>query len=592
TDDRTPTLNGTAEANSIVHIYNGTTLLGSTQATPAGTWSYTTPTLNFTNYTFKATATDEAENTSGYSAERSIVIDTAAPTAPVITAVMDNAGTATGDIANGGSTDDTTPTLRGTAEANSIVKVYNGTTLLGSVQATPAGTWEYTHRTALTNGTTYTFRATATDAAENVSGYSANRAVIIDTTAPTAPVITTVMDNVGNATGNIANGGNTDDTTPTLNGTAEAGSVVRITVDNGAVYSVTATGGTWTWTPPAGLALGNHSFSVTATDAADNTSGATTRTLTIVAPTTSGTENFEGAVTGKPMSYASGLNIISAPGNDTARIVYSQVGGPADWSNGLHFGPDSGGGTVSPGPMVFNVGGTTDITFNISGYGGSGQAGQVASIIILDTAGAQLYSGTTGGTSFTFTAPTGRLIGNISLDTNDNSGLMIDNLVWGAQTVVTTAAISSTESVEEVESSKETAADEHAAATLDHDTHTLTLTNAEQPIDLSYILGNNEPVTTVDMANGTPDVLNITLDDVLSLGEMNAFIEDGMKQMMIQGEEGDVVNLDDQLNGTDPTEWAKATQAVEVAGVRYDVFQHSTSSVELLVQEGVTTNLT
>ncbi|MFA2535943.1 Ig-like domain-containing protein, partial [Pseudomonas chlororaphis subsp. aurantiaca] len=82
--------------------------------------------------------------TSGYSGSRAVTIDTTPPGAPVITSVMDNMGTVTGDIANGGRTDDTTPTLNGTAEANSIVRVYNGTTLLGSVQASGTGAWSYT----------------------------------------------------------------------------------------------------------------------------------------------------------------------------------------------------------------------------------------------------------------------------------------------------------------------------------------------------------------------------------------------------------------------------------------------------------------
>ncbi|MFA2535944.1 Ig-like domain-containing protein, partial [Pseudomonas chlororaphis subsp. aurantiaca] len=85
---------------------------------------------------------------------------------------------------------------------------------LGSVQASGTGAWSYTP-TALTNGTTYTFRVDATDAAGNTSGYSASRTITIDTAPPGAPVITSVMDNEGTVTGDIANGGTTDDTTPT-----------------------------------------------------------------------------------------------------------------------------------------------------------------------------------------------------------------------------------------------------------------------------------------------------------------------------------------------------------------------------------------
>jgi hypothetical protein len=123
------------------------------------------------------------------------------------------------------------------------------------------------------------------------------------------------------------------------------------------------------------------------------------------------------------------------------------------------------------------------------------------------------------------------------------------------------------------------------------ESNTLSIMHSEQPIDLAQIVDNNEMITTIDMSNGGQDVLNITLDDLLTHGETDAFIADGAKQMMIQGEEGDVVNIEAQLEGTDPTDWAKEAEAVEVAGVRYEVYQNSAMNVELLVQEGVTTNL-
>ncbi|MFA2535927.1 Ig-like domain-containing protein, partial [Pseudomonas chlororaphis subsp. aurantiaca] len=176
------------------------------------------------DHNFTVIVTDPAGNASVESDPYLIIIDTKEPNAPTIDSVIDDMGTVTGDIANGGRTDDTTPTLNGTAEAGSIVRIYNGTTLLGSVQANAStGAWSYTP-TALTNGTTYNFQVNATDAAGNTSGYSGSRAVTIDTTPPGAPVITSVMDNEGTVTGDIANGGTTDDTTPTLNGTAEANS--------------------------------------------------------------------------------------------------------------------------------------------------------------------------------------------------------------------------------------------------------------------------------------------------------------------------------------------------------------------------------
>jgi hypothetical protein len=73
----------------------------------------------------------------------------------VITAISDNIGTITGPIANGGSTNDTTPTLTGTIAtalaAGSTIRVYRNDVDAGN--ATVIGTsWSYTPATALTSG--------------------------------------------------------------------------------------------------------------------------------------------------------------------------------------------------------------------------------------------------------------------------------------------------------------------------------------------------------------------------------------------------------------------------------------------------------
>ena len=65
-------------------------------------------------------------------------------TTPIITGAYDNVGTVQGNVANGGYTNDTTPTLSGTAEANSTVSLYDGATLVTTVTADGSGNWSYT----------------------------------------------------------------------------------------------------------------------------------------------------------------------------------------------------------------------------------------------------------------------------------------------------------------------------------------------------------------------------------------------------------------------------------------------------------------
>jgi hypothetical protein len=160
-----------------VTVYDGSTELGTTSANSSGAWTFTTATLtNGSTYTFNATATDSASNVSAVSANYTITVDTTAPNAPVISPI-------TGTVASGESTDDTVLLIAGTAEPNSSVTVYDGSTSLGTINANGSGDWMFTTDT-LTNGSTYTFNATATDSAGNVSAVSANYIITIDTAPP------------------------------------------------------------------------------------------------------------------------------------------------------------------------------------------------------------------------------------------------------------------------------------------------------------------------------------------------------------------------------------------------------------------------
>ncbi|MBU9843486.1 Ig-like domain-containing protein, partial [Rahnella ecdela] len=91
-------------------------------------------------------------------------IDTIAPVAPVITDVVDDSGAQNVDVAQNGSTSDTTPQIQGTGNAEGdIITVYNGDEVLGSAMVGADGTWSFTPD-ALADGT-YDITVTETDAA-------------------------------------------------------------------------------------------------------------------------------------------------------------------------------------------------------------------------------------------------------------------------------------------------------------------------------------------------------------------------------------------------------------------------------------------
>ncbi|EHJ3960539.1 TPA: BapA/Bap/LapF family large adhesin [Salmonella enterica subsp. enterica serovar Typhimurium] len=285
TNDPTPTFSGTAEAGATITLYENGTVIGTTTAQPDGAWSVSTSTLASGTHVITAVATDAAGNSSPNSTAFTLTVDTTAPQTPILTSVVDDvAGGVTGNLANGQITNDNRPTLNGTAEAGSVVSIYDGDTLLGVTSANASGAWSFTPTTGLNDGTR-TLTVTATDPAGNVSPATSGFTIVVDTLAPTVPLITSIVDDVPNNTGAIGNGQSTNDTQPTLNGTAEANSAVSI-FDNGAlVATVNANAsGNWSWTPTAALGQGSHAYSVSAADAAGNVSAASP-SITIIVDT-------------------------------------------------------------------------------------------------------------------------------------------------------------------------------------------------------------------------------------------------------------------------------------------------------------------
>ncbi|MCM7258841.1 Ig-like domain-containing protein [Enterobacter hormaechei] len=273
TDDNTPTLSGRAEPGSTVNIIDNGQVIGSTKVNPDGTWSFTPDqALSNGEHDLTTTVTDPSGNTGPEGSHVVITVDVV-PGKVEITGVTDDAGSVTGSLSQNAVTDDTRPQISGTAKAGSTVTIMDGSNVLGTTTAGADGTWSFTPSVDLGRGD-HTFTATAKDPMGNESS-SSSWTVTIDTDAPVKPTIDAALDDVGSVQGNLANGGTTDDPTPTLSGKAEAGSTVKIYDQNGLLGEVTAKAdGTWSFSPVAKLPEGEHRFHVTATDRAGNTSSA------------------------------------------------------------------------------------------------------------------------------------------------------------------------------------------------------------------------------------------------------------------------------------------------------------------------------
>lgn len=396
TDDTTPTLNGTATANATVTVYENGQPIGTAQADGTGAWSFTPSTpLSSGSHTWTATVTDAAGNVSPASPGFTLVVDTTAPNAPVISQAIDDVGSITGPITSGQTTDDTVPRLVGTSEPFATVNIYEGTTLVGTGTADGTGNWSIVLNTTLATGA-HSFTAQATDVAGNTSVSSASFSLTIDTTPPALPVLTSILDDVGNAPTPVANGGLTNDAQPTLSGTAEAGSTVKI-FDNGVqIGSVTATGGAWSFTPSPALGNGSHNLTFTATDAAGNVSAPTAGyvinvdTLAPSAPVISSVVDDVGSVTGP----------ITGPTNDTRPTLNGTA--EANATVRIYDGitlvgtvtADASGNWTLPQTTTTLTQGTHNFTATATDAAGNTSVASTVTTIIVDTTAPTAPTGT------------------------------------------------------------------------------------------------------------------------------------------------------------------------------------------------------
>ena len=311
-DTAAQTLSGTAEANSTVtvSVTGATTAKYTTTADASGNWSQPIGQLADGGYTCSATATDAAGNTSASSALK-FTVDTSTQ-AP---AVADSAVTAGSDgqayinfahlpkITLDGITLPTwQTTLTGTAEAGATVVVTDGSgATVGSATAAANGAWKLL--TGLQDGQSYSYTATATDAAGNTAT-SAPLEFKVDASTQ-APTITDSAVTTGSDGANYINAMHLSNgvggITTRLTGYAEPGATIVVT--DGAGATVATTTALPRPIPTLGMATASlplqppllknwavnvpvqdgksYSYTATATDAAGNSASSQTLKFTV-----------------------------------------------------------------------------------------------------------------------------------------------------------------------------------------------------------------------------------------------------------------------------------------------------------------------
>jgi hypothetical protein len=176
-----------------------------------------------------------------------------------------------------GITNNTRPTFIGVAEPNSTVEVFDAVAggSLGTTTADGSGNWSFTPSTPLSEGE-YSIYTRFTIGGVT-SPESAPLTVIIDTTAPVAPV------NLQLTNGEPRNGGGiTDDNFPVFTGVAEVGSLIEVYADGALIGEASAdANGAWSFTPSTPLNDGNYVITVKAIDGAGNSSPETSFSLEV-----------------------------------------------------------------------------------------------------------------------------------------------------------------------------------------------------------------------------------------------------------------------------------------------------------------------
>ncbi|WMW81081.1 Ig-like domain-containing protein [Undibacterium cyanobacteriorum] len=502
TNDATITLNGTVTADATsaqtVNIYSdaGLTTLVGTVVVPAGSTAYTLSvpgSLAQGSYTYYATSTDAAANTSVSSAALPVVIDLTPPTIGLtLGADTDNTSTATafGSADNitsqGNFTIAAADALSGLSATAAVTMNVIGTVpFLGgqyaSVAAAQAALDAFMDaREAAHDDGTYTVQIGSTDVAGNNStAWPLTATITLDTTAPTTPTIALTTDSGTNNSDLISN--------------SVAISVTAGGVDTNATqtqYSING-GGTWldaTQYAAATTADGAYSVTARVVDAAGNVSVTsnvlnvvkdnTAPTLTVGLVSDSGSSALDlytndadltALVAGADASTTYSITVTSGPTSYTTATYASLAAALADFNaaplaDGVYTvtaSAEDGAGNIGSTPITFTLDTAADVlsvalatdtsNSNPPGTGttsdGYTQNGTVnvsgltaGSTWTYDTDGtiAGGFAGT--GSSLTLTANTAFAAGNVVVESTDLAGnvsaVAVSGALWTTDTTV------------------------------------------------------------------------------------------------------------------------------------------------------------
>jgi len=240
---------GRTKPGELVEIYDGEKLVGRGYANSAGEYhiAINAP-LSVGEHALRA------KSASGESAEKPFTLTPPPPADYLeITGVRDENGR---PLVEGEANASRYPTFFGKTVPFASVDVWDGAQLLGTAVANIYGEWHFNVPHPLYGGEHAIVAKTA-------EGSATFTLITHAPSAPAAPMIEHVFDDVGAEIGELAAGAETDDSRPRLQGTAEPYRYVTV-FDNGRPIGqvMTDNKGQWQFTPGQPLAAGAHSLTV------------------------------------------------------------------------------------------------------------------------------------------------------------------------------------------------------------------------------------------------------------------------------------------------------------------------------------------
>ncbi|MEG5758225.1 Ig-like domain-containing protein [Enterobacter roggenkampii] len=385
-----------AQGTALTVTLNGKTY--TTEVGADGTWSVNVPAadaqaLGDGTWTVNVSGKDAAGNT--VSGSQTIGVDSVAPTLSVDTLAQDN-------IINAAEhSQPLTLTGKTTAEAGQIVTVtLNGKNYNATVGSD--GTWSVTLAAddvqALNEGN-HTLTVNVSDKAGNGSSVTAD--FTVDTTAPVVTIDTVAGDDILNT----SEQGQAQIISGQTSGAA-AGDVVTVTVGDHSFTGAVLADGSWSVGVPASvlgaLGEGNHTISVSVTDAAGNTGSAThgitlsgnPPEFTIDAISQDNVLNAQEAM--QPLSLTGTSNL---PDGSAITVTLNNVSYQATVENGIWA-------VQVPVSDVLNLANTL-YTVSVSGTDSVGNSGSAGATLLVDTVLPQVDINTFAGDNLVNNAEAG-----------------------------------------------------------------------------------------------------------------------------------------------------------------------------------------